>query len=82
MFIVKTLFQKKKPVRPERHKSHIHSRAANDVPLTAETNTRRRKKIWFDDHKIWKSDDWKGDRGSTVVKALCYKSEGRWFYPS
>ena len=20
-----------------------------------------------------------GDRGSTVVKALCYKSEGRWF---
>ena len=23
-----------------------------------------------------------GDRGSTVVKALCYKSEGRWFDPS
>jgi len=22
-----------------------------------------------------------GDRGGTVVKALCYKSEGRWFYP-
>jgi len=22
------------------------------------------------------------DRGSTVVKALCYKSEGRWFDPS
>jgi hypothetical protein len=22
----------------------------------------------------------KGDRGSTVVKVLCYKSEGRWFY--
>jgi len=21
----------------------------------------------------------KGERGSTVVKALCYKSEGRWF---
>ena len=21
-----------------------------------------------------------GDRGSTVVKVLCYKSEGRWFY--
>jgi len=20
-----------------------------------------------------------GDRGSTVVKVLCYKSEGRWF---
>ena len=23
-----------------------------------------------------------GDRGNTVVKALCYKSEGRWFDPS
>jgi len=22
-----------------------------------------------------------GDRGSTVVKSLCYKSEGRWFDP-
>jgi len=24
----------------------------------------------------------KGDRGSTVVNVLCYKSEGRWFDPS
>ena len=23
-----------------------------------------------------------GDRGSTVVKVLCYKSEGRWYDPS
>ena len=23
-----------------------------------------------------------GDRGRTVVKVLCYKSEGRWFDPS
>jgi len=23
-----------------------------------------------------------GDRGSTVVKVLCYKSEGRWFHAS
>jgi len=23
-----------------------------------------------------------GDRGSTVVKVLCYESEGRWFDPS
>jgi hypothetical protein len=22
-----------------------------------------------------------GDRGSTVVKVLCYKSDGRWFDP-
>jgi len=26
-------------------------------------------------NKIW-------DRGSTVVKVLCYNSEGRWFDPS
>ena len=25
---------------------------------------------------------YKGDRGSTVVKVLCYKSEGRWCGPS
>jgi len=24
----------------------------------------------------------RGDRGSTLVKVLCYKSEGRWFDPS
>jgi len=24
----------------------------------------------------------RGDRGSSVVKVLCYKSEGRWFDPS
>jgi len=23
-----------------------------------------------------------GDRGNTLVKVLCYKSEGRWFDPS
>jgi len=25
---------------------------------------------------------WRGDRGGTVVRVLCYKSEGRWFDPS
>ena len=25
---------------------------------------------------------WGVDRGGTVIKALCYKSEGRWFDPS
>jgi len=28
------------------------------------------------------SDTHSGNRGSTVVKVLCYKSEGRWFDPS
>jgi len=31
--------------------------------------------IWQTTHRKW------GDRGSTVVKAMCYKSEGRWFDP-
>jgi len=30
-------------------------------------------------HTVYKSN---GNRGSTVVKVLCYKSEGRWFGPS
>jgi len=28
------------------------------------------------------STEGKGDRGSSVVKVLCFKSEGRWFDPS
>ena len=28
------------------------------------------------------SDTHHGDRGGTVIKVLCYKSEGRWFDPS
>jgi len=32
--------------------------------------------IFSEDYNSW------GDHGSTVVKALCYKSEGRWFNPS
>jgi len=31
--------------------------------------------------KIYKVQYKCGDRGSTVVKALCYKLEGRWFDP-
>ena len=31
---------------------------------------------------IWGSKYTPGDRGSTAVKVLCYKSEGRWFDPS
>ena len=29
-----------------------------------------------------KLHQYSADRGSTVVKVLCYKSEGRWFDPS
>ena len=34
--------------------------------------------IFFFQHFLIKA----GDRGSTAVKVLCYKSEGRWFDPS
>jgi len=33
-------------------------------------------------HKLRVCTSKMGDRGSTVVKALCYKSEGRWFDPN
>jgi len=32
--------------------------------------------------KFWASPLLYGDHGSTLVKVLCYKSEGRWFDPS
>jgi len=32
--------------------------------------------------EIWSFMCYVGDRGSTVVKVLCYNSEGRWFDPS
>jgi len=32
------------------------------------------------DFSVGKCNTW--DRGGTVVKALCYKSEGRWYDPS
>jgi len=37
--------------------------------------------IWQETAVIWFSGTTivSGDRGSTVVKVLCYKSEGRWF---
>jgi len=40
--------------------------------------------IWHMRIACWipKGTDTNGDRGSTVVKVLCYKSEGRWFDPS
>jgi len=31
---------------------------------------------------IFNITSWTGDRGSTVVKVLCYKSDGLWFDPS
>ena len=38
---------------------------------------------WKESVKIFpKSIGYMGDRGSTVGKVLCYKSEGRWFDPN
>jgi len=49
--------------------------------IITQTKVINRLKVWFSPN-IW---DFSGlsllceDRGSTVVKVLCYKSEGRWF---
>jgi len=31
---------------------------------------------------LWGTEQRRGDCDSTVIKVLCYKSEGRWFDPS
>jgi len=36
----------------------------------------------YDGREIIRSLCSSGNRGGTVVKVLCYKSEGRWFNPS
>jgi len=41
-----------------------------------------KKKLHVDGRIILKCILNEGDRGSTVVKVLCYKSESRWFDPS
>ena len=46
-----------KLVRQELHKSNIHGRAAIATPLSTENNAKGRKR-WWNDHKIWMSDDW------------------------
>ena len=48
------------------------------LPRTAEPQDRGKK--WS--RNISKYTTKVGDRGSTVVKALCHKSEGHWFDPS
>ena len=41
--------------------------------------------FFFNSVRAWKKNSWyieqSGDRSGTVVKLLCYKSEGRWFNP-
>jgi len=48
----------------------------NEIPLIPISEVCPSAKIFT------KSQTHVGDRASTVVKVLCYKSEGRWFYPS
>jgi len=48
-------------------------------PVTVVTNSLHRHDQSID-LGIYDSDT--EDRGGTVVKLLCYKSEGRWFDPS
>ena len=57
----------------------IHSTRDNESNTTFETSV---KGATLQETEILNLLAFKGGRGSTVVKVLCYKSEGRWFDPS
>ena len=63
--------------------SDIKARCATLTSVTSNTRNRAffvqcvRKSLCIY-NRCWKFG---GDRGGTVVKVLCYKSEGRWFDP-
>ena len=40
-------------------------------------NLSKEETISYPAERLWG----RGDRGCTVVKVLCHKSEGRWFHP-
>jgi len=58
------------------HAQYINSDSLNLYYLISLVTIRFIKNIMFNISQIF------GDCGSTVVKVLCYKSEGRWFDPS
>ena len=58
---------------------YIDLRVLLQIIIGANTYCEYKGKIWgFLNSSL---QEW-GDRGGTVVKVLCYKSEGHWFDPS
>ena len=54
-------------------------------PSTDQATVWTSEELWFDPKErelLFQYSKLSGDRCSTVVKVLCYKSEGRWFDPS
>jgi len=61
-------------LRPRQGSNWVHPKHKSDVlTMTAHSSPQRILINTYIQHK--------GHRGSTVVKVLCYKSEGRWFDP-
>ena len=55
--------------------------------MQSERNCHQHNRFYATDSRAlfggkWKVQNKLGDRGSTVVKVLCYKSEGCWLDPS
>jgi len=67
-----------KIVRRELHKSNIHDTAAIVTPQTTENNAKGRKR-WWNDHKIWMSDDWKYVIWSDELFFTLFPTSGRAF---
>jgi len=59
----------------------IKNEQQQDAKNNAELQTKWPKKAWKTFHRNLPGNT-EVNRGGTVVKVLCYKSEGRWFDPS
>ena len=72
-----------KTARRELHKPNIHGKAAIVKPLISEDKTKMRKR-WCDDHKSWKSYDWKYVTWSDESSFTLYPTSDRdyvWITP-
>ena len=67
--------------RPRPLYSSQRALATHSGPPIVVTDFRRAEQS-LASHRIQTSNSPVADRGSTVVKVLCYKLEGRWFHPS
>ena len=65
-----------KTVRRGLHKSNIHRTTAIAKQQSTENNAKRQKR-WCDDHKAWKSDDWKYVIRSDELPFTLFPASGR-----
>jgi hypothetical protein len=58
------------------HRFNIHCRAAFAKPRITENNVKRQKR-WCDDHRTWRSNDWKYILWSNVLSFTLFPKSGR-----